>query len=224
MKQEYDRLTGQYQISARQYFEILRLAILHVAGEYLQTSAEIAQYDASPEVYEVACKILKTLYGGGGGGGLMSINVEDDLGDFIKDSMTHWVGKHFGSQELEDPSWNIEALSRHLATALEKREEKLNSLQGYEISILTKPLKCDMLEEIASRVKVKIERVGGVWLSHEVRDKEFSRPMEGETHGHEIRIRAELPSDNATQRAISRWLGRQLHGNIIHFMILPNNN
>ena len=44
---------------------------------------------------------------------------------FIKDNIYHWVGKNFGSQEADDPSWNIEALSEYLTKKLYKEYDKL---------------------------------------------------------------------------------------------------
>lgn len=62
MEQKYHELTAKYAISARKYFWILRLAIYHVDGKQLESSYEIATYPSSPEVYEVACRILEALY------------------------------------------------------------------------------------------------------------------------------------------------------------------
>lgn len=62
MEQEYDKLTEKYQISARKYFWVLRLAIYHVDGKDLNSSFETSQYPKSNEVYKVACRILEALY------------------------------------------------------------------------------------------------------------------------------------------------------------------
>ena len=59
--EKYDILTTKYEISARLYFGILRLAILYVDGENLNSSYEICQYNKSKEVYKCAIKLLKTL-------------------------------------------------------------------------------------------------------------------------------------------------------------------
>ena len=65
----------------------------------------------------------------------MSVSVEADLYDFIKDSIRHWVGKNFGSQEVEDPSWNIEDLSAYLTKKLNKREQTVKSLKTFDLSV-----------------------------------------------------------------------------------------
>lgn len=59
---KYDILATEYSISAREYFEILRLAILHVDGAREDTSYKVATYEKSEEVYKCAIKILNLLY------------------------------------------------------------------------------------------------------------------------------------------------------------------
>lgn len=60
-EQIFNDLTCEYCTSAREYFMVLRLAILHITGDYLEKSYEIAQYDKSDEIYKLAIRILKTL-------------------------------------------------------------------------------------------------------------------------------------------------------------------
>ena len=60
----YNCLTSKYNISARKYFWVLRLAIYHIDGKELNTSFETTQYAISDEVYKTACDILTTLYEG----------------------------------------------------------------------------------------------------------------------------------------------------------------
>ena len=66
MEQKYNDLSGEYAISAREYFYILRLAIYHVDGVATDTSVEVAQYAKSPEIYRCACNILNAMYKVGG--------------------------------------------------------------------------------------------------------------------------------------------------------------
>lgn len=61
MKELYTKLTMELAVSAREYFMILRLAIYHIDGEFLETSAEVAQHKSSEEVYKCAVKILLAL-------------------------------------------------------------------------------------------------------------------------------------------------------------------
>ena len=60
-EQIFNDLTCEYCTSAREYFIILRLAILHITGNYLEKSHEIAQYQKTDEIYKLAIRILKTL-------------------------------------------------------------------------------------------------------------------------------------------------------------------
>lgn len=49
------------------------------------------------------------------------MELNDKLTNFFRWEITNWVAKNFGTQEAEDPSWNIEALSAHLASELLKK-------------------------------------------------------------------------------------------------------
>lgn len=59
---KYDMLTTEYSISAREYFEILRLAILHVDGVWEDTSYKVVKHEKSDEVYKCATRILNLLH------------------------------------------------------------------------------------------------------------------------------------------------------------------
>lgn len=48
-------------LSAREYFMVLRLAIYHTDGKYMDTSSEVAQYNKSDDVYKCAIRILQAL-------------------------------------------------------------------------------------------------------------------------------------------------------------------
>lgn len=61
LEETYDQLSSGYGTSAREYFMVLRLAILHVTGDNIETSFQVAQYEKSKEIYEAAIKILKAL-------------------------------------------------------------------------------------------------------------------------------------------------------------------
>lgn len=61
MEEQYNKLTGEYATSAREYFMVLRLAIYHITGENLESSYKIAQYEKTEEIYKLAIKILKAI-------------------------------------------------------------------------------------------------------------------------------------------------------------------
>ena len=61
MEKLYNDLSTECSISAREYFMILRLAIYHIDGKYLATSADIAQYEKTEEIYKQGIKIMLAL-------------------------------------------------------------------------------------------------------------------------------------------------------------------
>lgn len=56
-----NRLACEYCISVREYFMVLRLAIYHTTGDYLEKSYDIVQYNKTDEIYSKAIKVLKAL-------------------------------------------------------------------------------------------------------------------------------------------------------------------
>ena len=47
----------------------------------------------------------------------------------IKKIITDWVRENFGESEVNDPSWNIDLLAKHIETQLKKQtDERYNSL------------------------------------------------------------------------------------------------
>lgn len=142
----------------------------------------------------------------------MSVKLEADLEDFIKDSIEHWVGKNFGTHEVEEPSWNIGALSKYLAGAINKRQATIVSLDSYQLTIITKETSDKERSKFISRVQDKIERIGGVFLSCQHNKDDFAFPIEGEMSGYNLLFRLELPRDAFKTRAFNRWLERQQEG------------
>ena len=58
---KFERLTREYATSVREYFMVLRLAIYHTTGDFLEKSHEIAQYEKTDEIYKTASRILNVL-------------------------------------------------------------------------------------------------------------------------------------------------------------------
>lgn len=142
----------------------------------------------------------------------MSVKLEADLEDFIKDSMEHWVGKNFGTHEVEEPSWNIGALSKYLAGAINKRQATRENLENYELVVITKETPDEERGKFISRVQEKIERIGGVFISCQHNKDDFNFPIGGETSGYKLYFKLELPRDVFKARAFNRWLERQQDG------------
>lgn len=42
----------------------------------------------------------------------------------IKKIITDWVRENFGESEVNDPSWNIDLLAKHIETQLKKQGSK----------------------------------------------------------------------------------------------------
>lgn len=61
MEDKFNKMTMRYSVSVREYFMILRLAIHHITGDYIEKSVGIAQYEKSDEVYKCACDLLLAL-------------------------------------------------------------------------------------------------------------------------------------------------------------------
>ena len=61
LEQKFDDTTREYGTSVREYFMVLRLAIYHITGDYLEKSHEIALYDKTDEIYRTAIRILRVL-------------------------------------------------------------------------------------------------------------------------------------------------------------------
>ena len=41
--------------------------------------------------------------------------MKEEIEKLIHDAILKWVGKNYGTQEMEDPSWSVEALAEELA-------------------------------------------------------------------------------------------------------------
>lgn len=44
----------------------------------------------------------------------------------LKESILDWIAAHFGSQEAEDPCYNIELLAEHLVETFDIRDKSLD--------------------------------------------------------------------------------------------------
>ena len=60
-QEKFEQATMDCGISARDYFLILRLAIHRLSGVYLKTSAEVAQYDITEPMYQMAYRLAKVV-------------------------------------------------------------------------------------------------------------------------------------------------------------------
>lgn len=139
----------------------------------------------------------------------MRISLESDTYDFIRENIRHWVGRNFGSQELEEPSWNIDELSSFLANKINKREETIKNLTDKRLVVYTTlPSQRDRSALVASILE-KIRRCGGSNKKIIYGDVE----RVGGAVRYEITFDMELPSnDRFAERGMLRWLERQRDG------------
>lgn len=93
----------------------------------------------------------------------------NDLQDFLSKKIYHWVGRNFGSQEADDPSWNIDDLSKYLAKELRQRDRAIANTKPYELTVLFRT-ELDAEKELY-KVREMIEREGGKVVYMEVDGK-----------------------------------------------------
>ena len=118
----------------------------------------------------------------------------ETLEEFFNKTIYHWVGKNFGSKEADDPSWNIEALSKYLAKEMGRREQKILNLEPYELTVLLHEA-CDTGTSIAHVVDI-VERFGGRVISSENEGrKRLAYKINNEEFAQYIYMNIELPKD-----------------------------
>lgn len=93
------------------------------------------------------------------------MKADNNLTDYLEATISHWVGRNFGSQEVNEPSWNIKELSSYLARELGRREAKKQKLVPHELTVL---FRTDCQESIeVERVRHFIRDFGGEIISEE---------------------------------------------------------
>lgn len=119
---------------------------------------------------------------------------KETLSKFIERKTKQWVGRNFGSQEVEDPSWNIEDLSKYLADCLELKGLRMTGTDPYELTVLLHE-ECDTGTSIARVVDI-VERFGGRVISSENEGrKRLAYKINNEEFAQYIYMNIELPKD-----------------------------
>lgn len=154
----------------------------------------------------------------------MSVSIEADLYDFTRDSIRNWVGKNFGSKELEEPSWNINELALYLTRCLNKREQTIRQLTGFDLVICLKEMPDEERAKIMDRVFEKLDRVGGFLKTISYDRDKLAEPLQGEREIIRARITMEVPDNNRAIRGLDRWLERQRdgHGTILRYDLISS--
>lgn len=141
---------------------------------------------------------------------------KNNLTDFIEATISHWVGRNFGSQELNEPSWNIKELSSYLSKQLTKDYLKRDGFVEYELTTLL-PEEADT-QEVETKISEYITRnLGGVVdkvddegvkrLAYAIRNKEQARY---------IYWNIALPKDGAVK--LSSWLN--INDNVLRYLLV----
>lgn len=120
--------------------------------------------------------------------------MDETLSKFIERKTKQWVGRNFGSQEVEDPSWSIEDLSKYLADCLELKGLRMTNTDPYELTVLLHEA-CDTELGISSVVDI-VERFGGrVVSTHDEGRKRLAFKINNEEFAHYIFMNVQLPKD-----------------------------
>lgn len=147
------------------------------------------------------------------------METDNNLTNYIKSTISHWVGKNFGSQEVDDPSWDIEALSSYLAKELTKRDIKQANLVPHELTIL---LRTDSNEahEIA-KVNEKINQFGGMVLKVENEGKKrLAYRVQDEDYAIYCYLDIAIPRDAPVK--LSSWLN--VDDGVLRYLLVRKDN
>lgn len=134
---------------------------------------------------------------------------------FIKDNIYHWVGKNFGSQEAEDPSWNIEALSEYLAKKLYK--EYGTPCKKYELTLLLDP-ESDVEEAVDKIEKhIKERNHGMVFKRDNEGKKRLAYGIQGKDYAVYYYLNIGLPTTSEAS-VLSSWLN--INDDILRYLLV----
>lgn len=135
--------------------------------------------------------------------------------DFIYDTIKHWVGKNFGSQEADDPSWDIDSLSSYLARQLEQRDRKTLDLKRYELTVLL-PEEVDYALAI-EKIEDYIRQAGGKITSTENEGvKRLAYAINNHERADYVYMNIDLPKDAPVK--ISTWLN--INDSVLRYLLV----
>ena len=124
---------------------------------------------------------------------------DEELRKQIKESIKKWVGRNYGTQEVEDPSWNISALSRQITRDLLKAHPVLGNSANYELTVLV-PTELDP-NTVHDKIKGIVERAGGV-VNHYEHDgsKRLAYPINNQEFAQYTYYDLYLPENNCATK------------------------
>lgn len=116
----------------------------------------------------------------------------------IQEIITKWVGRNYGSQEVEDPSWNITALSRCIAKELNKKISSTMPKPNHELTVLLRE-DADK-DEAIEKLKTLIENKGGMIVKTEDNGvKRLAYAIQGQEKARYIYFDIVLPQNKASE-------------------------
>ena len=135
------------------------------------------------------------------------MQLNDNLNKFISDTIYHWVGRNFGSQEVDDPSWDVQSLSDYLTKKLYK-EYGYTPCKKYELTILADP-ETNTLEAI-DKIEKHIKEVnhGVVFKREEEGTKRLPYGIQGRDSAVYYFLEIGLPTTSEAS-TLSSWLNIQ---------------
>lgn len=144
------------------------------------------------------------------------MQLNDNLNKFISDTIYHWVGRNFGSQEMEDPSWNVESLSDYLTKKLYK-EYDYKPCKRYELTVLLDP-ECDSLQQIKEIEKhIKEVNHGTVFSREEEGTKRLAYRINDKDFAVYYYLEIGLPSTREAA-PLSNWLN--INGDVMRYLMV----
>ena len=141
---------------------------------------------------------------------------KNNLTDFIEATISHWVGRNFGSQEVNEPSWNIKELSSYLSKQLTKDYLKRDGFVEYELTTLL-PEEANA-QEVDTKISEYITRnLGGI--VDKVDDegvKRLAYAIRNNEHARYIYWNISLPKDGAVK--LSSWLN--INDDVLRYLLV----
>lgn len=116
----------------------------------------------------------------------------------IEDSMKKWVGKNYGTQEMENPSWDTYRLSNYIASALLRELKEMNEPKRYNLTLIFRN-DCD-LDKNKEKLAELIKKYGGDILSEKNEGtKNLAYKINGEKKGIFYYIDLDLPNGSSAK-------------------------
>lgn len=116
----------------------------------------------------------------------------------VQKIIEQWVGRNYGTQEMDDPSWNIKALSRCIAKELNKKINSTMPKPNHELTVLLHE-DADK-DEAIEKLKTLVENKGGMIIKTEDDGvKRLAYAIQGQEKARYIYFDIILPLNKASE-------------------------